>query len=102
MKITEMNNCIEEMRKCYKFEDDKTEIRLGSVPSSGCDRHVFVSTMNENGTQIEMTRIADRLEEADHFSKQPIENMSITVTNERTITGNANALCATKRFITAK
>ena len=26
MKITEMNNCIEEMRKCYKFEDDKTEI----------------------------------------------------------------------------
>ena len=28
MKITEMNNCIEEMRKCYKFEDDKTEIRL--------------------------------------------------------------------------
>lgn len=38
-----------------------------------------------------MTRIADRLEEADHFSKQPIENMSITVTNERTITGNAIA-----------
>lgn len=28
MKITEMNNCIEEMRKCYRFEDDKTEIRL--------------------------------------------------------------------------
>lgn len=28
MKITEMNNCIEEMRKCYKFEDDKTERRL--------------------------------------------------------------------------
>lgn len=26
MKITEMNNCIEEMRKCYKFDDDKTEI----------------------------------------------------------------------------
>lgn len=23
MKITEMNNCIEEMRKCYKFEDEK-------------------------------------------------------------------------------
>ena len=31
MKITEMNNCIEEMRKCYKFEDDKAEIRLGSM-----------------------------------------------------------------------
>ena len=61
MKISEMNNCIEEMRKCYKFEDDKTEIRLGSIPSIGCDRHVSVSTMNENGTQIEMTRRADEL-----------------------------------------
>lgn len=67
MKITEMNNCIEEMRKCYKFEDDKTEIRLGSIPSGGCDGHVSVSTMNENGTQIEMTRIADKLEEADYW-----------------------------------
>ena len=31
MKITEMNNCIEEMRKCYKLEDDKTEVRLGDL-----------------------------------------------------------------------
>ena len=65
MKITEMNNCIEEMRKCYKFEDDKTEIRLVSMQSGGCGRCVTVGTMDENGTQIEMTRIADRLEEAD-------------------------------------
>jgi len=43
MKITERNNCIEEMRKCYKFEDDKTEIRLGSMPSGGCDRCVSVT-----------------------------------------------------------
>jgi hypothetical protein len=61
MKITERNNCIEEMRKCYKFEDDKTEIRLGSMPSGGCDRCVSVSTMNENGTQIEMTKYANKL-----------------------------------------
>lgn len=61
MKITEMNNCIEEMRKCYKFEDDKTEIRLGNIPSGGCDRCVTVGTMDENGTQIEMTRRADEL-----------------------------------------
>lgn len=61
MKITEMNNCIEEMRKCYKFEDDKTEIRLGNIPSGGCDRYVSVSTMNENGTQIEMTKYANKL-----------------------------------------
>jgi hypothetical protein len=33
MKITEMNNCIEEMRKCYKFEDNKTEITLGDSTS---------------------------------------------------------------------
>lgn len=58
-----MNNCIEEMRKCYKFEDDKTEIRLGNVPSIGCDRYVTVGTRDENGTQIEMTRYADELVE---------------------------------------
>ena len=66
MKISEINNCIEKMRKCYKFEDDKTEIRLGSIPSGGCGRCVTVSIMDENGTQIEMTRIANRLEEADY------------------------------------
>ena len=66
MKITEMNNCIEEMRKCYKFEDDKTEIRLGDLRDMGNGRYVSVATRDENGTQIEMTRIADRLEETDY------------------------------------
>ena len=66
MKISEVNNCIEKMRKCYKFEDDKTEIRLGSIPSGGFDRCITVCVRDENGTQIEMTRIADRLEEADY------------------------------------
>ena len=66
MKISEVNNCIEKMRKCYKFEDDKTEIRLGSIPSGGYGRCVTVGTMDENGTQIETTRTADRLEEADY------------------------------------
>ena len=66
MKISEMNNCIEEMRKCYKFEDDKTEIRLGDLRDVGNVRYVSVATRDENGTQIEMTRIADRLEEADY------------------------------------
>lgn len=65
MKITEMNNCIEEMRKCYKFDDDKTEITLGDATSSSA-RRVNVYTKDENGTQIEMTRIADKLEEADY------------------------------------
>ena len=72
MKITEMNNCIEEMRKCYKFEDDKTEIRLGSVPSGGCDRYVTVGTrsgvMEYQGTIKKMekgiTRPRKELDEA--------------------------------------
>lgn len=63
MKITEMNNCIEEMRDCYKFDDNKTEIRLGNIPSGGCDRYVTVGTRDENGTQIEMTRRVDELEQ---------------------------------------
>ena len=66
MKISEMNKCIEEMRKCYKFEDDKTEIRLGNLRDMGNGRYVSVATRDENGTQIEMTRTADRLEEADY------------------------------------
>lgn len=61
MKISEMNNCIEKMRDCYKFEDDKTEIRLGNIPSGDYDRYVTVGTRDENGTQIEMTRRADEL-----------------------------------------
>ena len=57
-----MNNCIEEMRKCYKFEDDKTEITLGDATSSSA-RCVNVYTNDENGTQIEMTRRVDELEQ---------------------------------------
>nr|DAE77773.1 MAG TPA: hypothetical protein [Bacteriophage sp.] len=62
MKISEMNNCIEEMRKCYKFDDNKTEIRLGNIPSGDYDRYVTVGTRDENGTQIEMTKRADELD----------------------------------------
>lgn len=60
MKITEMNNCIEEMRKCYKFEDDKTEITLGDSMSRSA-RCVNVYTNDENGTRIEMTRYVNKL-----------------------------------------
>lgn len=60
MKISEMNNCIEEMQKCYRFKDDETEIRFANVISHD-DKYVCVSTKDENGTQIEMTRRADKL-----------------------------------------
>jgi hypothetical protein len=61
MKISEMNKCIEEMRDCYRFKDDETEIRLGNIPSGDCSRYVTVGTRDKNGTQIEMTRRADEL-----------------------------------------
>ena len=62
MKISEMNNCIEKMRDCYKFDDNKTEIRLDNIPSGDYDRYVTVGTRDENGTQIEMTKRADELD----------------------------------------
>lgn len=63
MKIAELNNCIEQMRKCYKFADEKTEIRI--LKDDGCitERRVEVYTMNENGTQIIMNRRADKIVE---------------------------------------
>lgn len=60
MKITEMNNCIEKMRECYQFDDDKTEICIGDI-RSGSSRYVTVCAKDDNGTQIEMTRYADEL-----------------------------------------
>ena len=52
MKISEINNCIEEMRKCYKFEDDKTEIRLGDLRDMRNVIYVSIATRDENGTQL--------------------------------------------------
>lgn len=43
MKISEMNNCIEKMRECYKFKDDETEIRIGDIKSIS-SRYVTVCT----------------------------------------------------------
>ena len=63
MKISEINNCIEEMRKCYKFEDDKTEVRLGDLRDMRNVIYVSIATRDENGTQIEMTRYAGELVE---------------------------------------
>lgn len=63
MKITEMKNCIEVMRECYKFDDDKTEIRLGDFAGCGNGIVVSVCAKDENGTQIEMTRRVDELVE---------------------------------------
>lgn len=57
-----MNNCIEKMRDCYKFDDNKTEIRLGDM-ISGSNRYVTVSARDENGTRIEMSRCADELKQ---------------------------------------
>lgn len=58
MKISEMNNCIEEMRKCYRFKDTETEIRLVNAVSHD-DKCVYISTRDENGTRIEMSKYVD-------------------------------------------
>lgn len=58
MKITEMLNCIEQMRECYKFDNDKTEIRLGDLMDHGQGRTVQVLTEDENGTVITMKKNA--------------------------------------------
>ena len=63
MKISEMNNCIEKMRECYKFDDDKTEIRLGEYSGCEVNRYVSICTQDGNGTKIEMIRYADELVE---------------------------------------
>ena len=62
MKISEMNNCIEKMRDCYNFKDDETEIRLVNAVNYD-ERCVYISTKDENGTQIEMTRRANELKQ---------------------------------------
>lgn len=48
------------MRKCYNFKDDETEIRLANAISHN-DNGVYISTRDENGTTIEMTRYVDKL-----------------------------------------
>jgi hypothetical protein len=62
MKISEMNKCIAAMRDCYNFKDDETEIRLVNLVNYD-ERCVYISTKDENGTQIEMTRRADELKQ---------------------------------------
>lgn len=62
MKISEMNNCIEKMRECYRFKDDETEIRLVNVISHD-DKCVYISTRDENGTKIEMAKDIDKKKE---------------------------------------
>lgn len=62
MKISEMNNCIEKMRECYRFKDDETEIRLVNEISYD-DKCVYISTRDENGTKIEMAKDVDEKKE---------------------------------------
>lgn len=61
MKIAEMNNCIEKMRKIYKFDDEKTEIDIGSLGSNMEKDLVEVKTVDKSGIQIIMTAKIDRI-----------------------------------------
>ena len=56
-----MKNCIEKMREIYKFDDEKTEIDIGSLGSSMENDLVEVKTVDKNGTQIIMTKRIDKI-----------------------------------------
>lgn len=63
MKIAEMNNCIEKMRELYNFDDTKTYIRLVRGFEQCVDNRVEISTKDDNGTEIQMSRRVDELVE---------------------------------------
>lgn len=52
---------LKKMRDCYKFDDEKTEIRLGNLSDGINTRCVSVATRDDNGTLIEMSRYVDEL-----------------------------------------
>lgn len=61
MTITELKNCIEKMRECYNFDDDNTQVRLGSECNLGNGREVRICTEDKNGTRIVMERYCDEM-----------------------------------------
>ena len=61
MTITELKNCIEKMRECYNFDDDNTQVRLGSERNLGNGREVGICTEDKNGTRILMERYCDEM-----------------------------------------
>lgn len=66
MKISEMNNCIEKMREVYKFDDDKTEIRIGDM-ISGSSRYVAVGTIMDYKGDCTFEEALDRVEHPQPF-----------------------------------
>lgn len=67
MKITELVNCLAIMKECYSFDNDKTEIMIGSpIEGYGHGRKVEICTTDENGTQVNLSRYADELNEVQH------------------------------------
>lgn len=55
MTITEMKDCIEKMRECYKFDDDHTKIMMGD-PITGTKNSISLATTDVNGTFVELHR----------------------------------------------
>lgn len=68
MKISEMNNCIEKMRECYRFKDDETDIMLVDL-RNGKSNCVTVCTKDKNGTEIAMTKHLIELKKTDYQKK---------------------------------
>lgn len=61
LKISEVKNCLEEMRKVYPFEDDKTYLTFLTNLESGTRRTIEIETTDSaTGTQVTLQREADR------------------------------------------
>lgn len=60
MTIQEMNNAIETMRKIYNFNDENTEIGLGSMYSLDEGRVTLATTDQETGVDIHMSKIREK------------------------------------------
>lgn len=58
MKITEMNSCIEKMKKVYNFNDEITEIKVKRI---GEIEELTIRTETPDGIFIELTTCAERL-----------------------------------------
>lgn len=47
-----MNNCIEKMRECYKFDDDKTEIILADLRSNKSNCVTVCTTLQGDADKL--------------------------------------------------
>ncbi len=63
MTLKEFRDTIEIMRGVYKFEDEKTVLRVSNDLPSGRHDHITLVTEDSTGTLVTLERNADHTEE---------------------------------------